>query len=257
MPSRTLATIVFAGMTALLATCLPSTPEQEIEGPCKAVYGGQICTWARVSGPAVLALGATVPMTAIENAPGEAPMLWPPLPAAVIPMPDQARASTGIDHLTVYWEPMGHPPGPFLTPHFDFHFYSVSDSARRAITCSETRKPDPAPPGYVLPDVEIPGIGMLPGLCVAGMGMHALTSSSMEATTPFTATMVLGYYDGKPIFFEPMVAQAALKERRSFSLTIPTLGDGTPGVKYPTHLEAVYGDSLPGYRFVFTGFSRE
>jgi len=254
MNLRSLEGLARASVIAVLVACSPA-PEQEIAGACQPAFGGEICTWARTSGATVLALGATVPIAVIENAPATAPMVWPPVPAAVVAMPDPVRSATGVDHLTFYWEPMGHPPGPFLTPHFDFHFYAISDSARGAITCNETGKPDSLPSGYVLPDMDIPGLGLLTGLCVAGMGMHAVEAVHMEGNNPMTGVMILGFYQGQPIFFEPMVSQATLKERRSFSLPIATPAGLARGVSYPTLFEAVYDDSLPGYRFVFTGFT--
>ena len=37
-------------------------------------------------------------------------------------LPVQAKAS-GIDHLEINWNPMGHDLFPYLQPHFNFHFY--------------------------------------------------------------------------------------------------------------------------------------
>ena len=124
----------------------------------------------------------------------------------------------GVDHLAVFWEAHGHPPGPFLTPHFDFHFYVISDSATDAIDCSNTTKPQAIPASYTLPDVDIPKLGMLTGLCVPKMGMHALPEEFATGTTPFTGTMVFGYYAQRPIFYEPMLSRAMLQERRSIHL---------------------------------------
>ena len=229
-------------------------PTREVAGSCGTAFGGSICSWAQMSGSNVVALGATVPMASIENSPADAPMAWPPVVSAVIPMPAEARTATGVDHLTVYWEHHGHPPTPFLTPHYDFHFYTISDADRMAIDCANKSKPDAVPAGYSLLDVDIPGIGMLTGLCVPGMGMHSLVSSELTATTPFSGTMVLGFYNAKPIFFEPMVAKAKLMEKRSFTLPMTIPAGLAAGVRYPTKFEAVYDAAIPGYRLVFTGF---
>jgi hypothetical protein len=183
-------------------------------------------------------------------------MTWPPVPGAVIRLPEVARAAVGVDHLAVFWEAHGHPPGPFLTPHFDFHFYVISDSAREAIDCSNTTKPQAIPASYTLPDVDIPKLGMLTGLCVPKMGMHALPQEFATGTAPFTGTMVFGYYAQRPIFYEPMISRAMLQERRSFTLPVPPEGDLPKGVQYPTKFEAVYDSTTPAYRFVFSGFSQ-
>lgn len=84
---------------------------------------------------------------------------------------------------------MGHPPKPFETPHFDFHFYTISDSARRAIDCTDKLKPAALPAGYTMEDMTIPGIGLLVGTCVPRMGMHAGNYS--HGPVPFHAMMVL------------------------------------------------------------------
>jgi len=246
-----LLTLLGTGCTTQTA---PATlPTREVAGSCQPVFGSQVCSFAEMSGTRVIALGATVPMAAIDGSPADAPMVWPPVANAVIPMPAEARGATGVDHLTVFWEHHGHPPGPFLTPHFDFHFYTISDAERRAIDCSSKTKPAVFPAGYGMVDIELPGLGMLTGLCVPGMGMHSLVTTDLEAKTPFSGTMVLGFYNARPIFFEPMIAKAKLQERKSFTLPLIT-PEPAAGVHYPTRFEAVYDASIPGYRFVFSGF---
>jgi hypothetical protein len=246
---------VASSITVIAAASMPAFAQtRNVAGTCQPAFGADICTWAKMSGSKVISLGATVPLRAIENVPADGPMVWPPVAAAVIQMPASATKATGIDHLTVYWEHHGHPPTPYLTPHFDFHFYAISDSDRKAIDCTDKTKPLTVATGYTLPDIDIPGIGMLEGLCVSGMGMHAISTSEMTATTPFSGTMVLGYYDSKPIFFEPMVAKAKLMEKKSFTLPMVVPKGLAKGVHYPKKFEAVYDAKMPGYRFVFTEF---
>ena len=253
-------TLAAALSSALLltgcATTLPAPvePTRNISGSCQPVFGSQICSWGQMSGAKVVATGVTVPMAALEQTPSNVPMVWPPAADAVVAMPAEIQQATGVDVFTFYWEEHGHPPAPFMTPHFDFHFYTVSDAARKAIDCSNKLKPAMLTAGYVLPDEEIPGIGVLTGVCIPAMGMHSLETVSVQGTTPFHSTMVLGYYDGKPIFFEPMIAKAALLERKSFSLPLPTPAGVPAGTHFPTRFEAVYDASIPGYRFVFSGF---
>ena len=231
-----------------------SMPTRQVPGSCQPAFGAQICSYAEMSGTRVVALGATVPMAAIDNTPVDGPMVWPPVVEAVVPMPAEARAATGVDHLTVYWEHHGHPPTPFLTPHFDFHFYTISNAERQTIDCANKTKPAILPTGYSLLDVEIPGLGMLTGLCVPGMGMHSLVTSELAATTPFSGTLVLGFYNGRPIFFEPMLSKVKLEQKKSFTLPLVTPLGLAAGVHYPARFEAVYDASIPGYRFVFSGF---
>jgi hypothetical protein len=228
---------------------------KEIAGECKPIYGASICTWAEMADSQLVALGATVPLATIDSAPHEGEMVWPPKPALVVPLPAEARTAVGADHLSFFWEPHGHPPAAMMTPHFDFHFYVISESAREAIDCKDSAKPMAIPAGYALPDIDIPQLGMLTGLCVPGMGMHALPATDIAGSTPFTSSMVFGYYAQHPIFYEPMVTRAMLQERRSFTLVVPPQSDLPAGVHYPTKFEAVYDSTTPAYRFVFSGFS--
>ena len=68
-------------------------------------------------------------------------MVWPPKAVASLDMPDAARQQSGLTELTVYWEAGGHPPGAFMTPHFDFHFYTVAPAELAAMDCKDVSKP--------------------------------------------------------------------------------------------------------------------
>ena len=251
------------GLTMLafvIGACAGETPVVETAGECADVHQGQICTWARMQGDSVVDVGATVAMASIENAPAEAMMHWPPPPSAALKLPAAVEQQTGLTHLTVYWEAMGHPPGPYLTPHFDFHFYTVSSEDRMAIDCADLTKPAALASGYSLPDVPLPppmaemvGVGTLVGLCVPTMGMHSLPTAELESTSPFRGTMVIGYNKGQPVFIEPMITKAMLMEKGGFELPIPSI----PGLSgnYPREFRAEYDAQQATYRFVFSGFS--
>jgi hypothetical protein len=261
MHARTASLVAVAALTAGLAGCAArEVPIVEVAGTCATVYGGEVCTWARMQGDQVVDVGATVPIASIENAPTEVhEMAWPPAMAAGIALPEAVTASTGMRDVTFYWEPMGHPPGPYLTPHFDFHFYSIPAAERMAIDCVDTSKPAAIPEGYSLPDIALPpdmaktiGVNELTGLCVPQMGMHALLSSEMESVTPFRGTMVVGYAKGKPIFVEPMLTKAMLMEKASFDLAVPVVPGMSPAAPRTFHAE--YDEKSSAYRFTFSGF---
>ena len=181
-------------------------------------------------------------------------MVWPPETLANVPLPAEARVDLGIDHLGINWEAHGHPPGPFMAPHFDFHFYNLTPEDVRSIDCADERKPSKVPSGHSLPDIDIPGMGVLVGLCVPNMGMHAMTDALIEGSESFDASLVLGYYGGEPAFFEPMISRERLLERTDFELSVPTI-EGLPnGVRYPTRFRAEYDAEKKQYRMVFTGF---
>ncbi len=245
-----------AGLTAavvLLAACGAKPSVTEVSGQCGDVFGGTVCTWARMEADRVLAVGATVPIASIEGAPADAEMAWPPAPTGAFALPEAAQRATGLTHLTVFWEPHGHPPGAFLTPHFDFHFYGVAPERRLGIDCTDTGKPAALPAGYELRDEEIPGIGLLVGICVPQMGMHSVETTALDASSVFDATMVVGYYQGDAIFTEPMIARAYLLKRQDFTLPMPHVV-GPTGMPYPASFTAVYDAAAQAYRFEFSGF---
>jgi len=247
---------MIATVAALFAGCAKGeqvAQEQTVQGGCQAVFEANICTWATMAGDQVVEFGATIPEALAANAPLEAEPVFPPLILASIPFPAQAVSATGFTHLSVSWESHGHPPALFLTPHFDFHFYTISPDAVQAIDCSDLTKPAQTPAGYTLPDLDIPDMGTLVGICVPKMGMHAMLESELNQTEPFGASMIVGYYQQKLIFLEPMIARAKLMDGQSFPLDVPAVPDAGPGVRWPTHFEAVYDGAAQAYRFVFSG----
>lgn len=222
---------------------------------CGPVLEHEVCTWVVLDGAAPVELGATVPLALIESVPPDAPMTWPPEELAAVRLPVEARTSLGIDHLGINWEAHGHPPGPFMTPHFDFHFYNLTRVQVSAIDCSDVTKPPTLPSGYTLPDIDVPELGLLTGLCVPRMGMHAMPDEELEGAGPFGATMVMGYYQGVPVFFEPMVSRDLLLQRSDFELPVPPMGPLPDGVHYPTRFRAQYDEVKDEYRLIMAGFA--
>jgi hypothetical protein len=221
---------------------------------CAPVLGAEVCTWVVMEGSTPIELGATIPLALIEAVPTDVEMVWPPQELAALPMPVEARTALGIDHLGINWEAHGHPPASFLTQHFDFHFYNIPESRVRQIDCADESKPEHLPAPYALPDIDIPGMGVLTGLCVPNMGMHAMPEDEVHETHPFEASMMLGYYAGHPIFFEPMVSRELLLSRSDFALEMPAVQNLPVGVRYPTEFRAEYVADDDAYRLVFGGF---
>jgi hypothetical protein len=258
--------VLLLGAAASTSACADAAPAADappeaaravsvLDGPCGEVHGASVCSWAEVEGERVVGFGLDIPLASITDADHEAPFVWPPALAATVAMPDVVRERFGVMDVTIFWEAHGHPPAPYLIPHFDYHFYVIRPSERAAIDCADLTKPDALPAGYALPDVDIPEVGRLVGLCVPAMGMHSLLESEMESEEPFDGTMVIGYYAGDPIFFEPMIPQDRFLDLESFSLDMPAVAGMGSGVVLPTRFEAVYDESTSAYRFVFSGFS--
>lgn len=69
--------------------------------------------------------------------------------------------------------------------------------------------------------------------------------------------MMLGYYGGEPIFFEPMISRDLLLRRSNFSLPVPAIEGLRAGVRYPSEFRAEYDAAEEQYRMVFSGFNSE
>ncbi len=241
--------LLVAAVGAAVISAPGCSREKMVQGECRQVNGADVCSWGTVMGDRVVAFGATIPMKAIEGAPADVPMVWPPKADATIPLPAEVKAA-GFDNITVFWEPHGHPPGPYLTPHFDFHFNNMDVSR---IDCADSTKPATMPSAYEMPDVAIPQMKVtLMGLCVPGMGMHSLLASELHSPNLFQKTMIVGYYHKRPIFVEPMVTRATMMERKSFALDIPAVPGASVAAHYPAQFRADYDSTAQAYRFTFS-----
>jgi hypothetical protein len=153
-------------------------------------------------------------------------------------MPAQASA-TGIDHISLDWNPHGHEPA-FLygAPHFDVHFYMISQAEQDKIPGGlDTTYVDAK---YIAPDYWSPDPTSVPM-----MGRHYVDSTSHEFRgVPFDRTFIYGFSKGTMVFFEPMITKAYL-ESHPVSATMPVkmpqayqrTGKYYPS-KYTVHYEA-------------------
>jgi hypothetical protein len=226
-----------------------------VEGECRDVYGGSVCTFAEFTGSTLTDIGVTFPMRTALDAPVELGMVWPPEPVAVLAFPEGVEEQTGFTHFELNWEHRGHQPETFLEPHFDFHFYTMPSDDLETVYCTDPTKPEILPAGYVLPDAVDPMHGVLTGLCVPAMGMHAMPKAQLESGEPFASTMLIGYYAGNIIFVEPMVSRATLLRGETFSMEIPPLPAPDEGTQYPARFTARYDQSDATYRMVLSDFS--
>lgn len=249
-----LGAVLFAGMGLMSAAV--SSDTGGTSSSCATVMGSQVCTWVTVEEGSATELGATIPLSLVQSVSTDVEMIWPPRELATVRFPREARELLGIDHLGLNWEAHGHPPATFVTPHFDFHFYTISEDDVRAIDCSDESKPDELPSTYALPDVDVPGMGRFVGLCVPSMGMHAMPGDDVDETDPFSASMLVGYYGREPIFLEPMVSRQRLLERTDFSLPMPRVVAGR-GARFPRAFRAEYDAHAEAYRLVFSDFGSE
>ena len=175
---------------------------------------------------------------------------------------------TPFEFIELDWNPQGH-GFPYAAPHFDFHFYTIPVAERDAI--------DPANPAYAAQAANFPAAERIrPGFvsshllmngtpaeaAVPRMGLHwiALASPELPPTlAPFTATYIVGTWDGKVIFEEPMITRAFIMEQRtngkgSTDFAVPAAPDA--GRAQPTGYRVSWDAQAKEYRVALTGFTR-
>jgi hypothetical protein len=161
------------------------------------------------------------------------------LTEVILPLPDEG-ADTPFNFVRVTFGPQGHPPPDIYDkPHFDFHFFLITEQEVAAIGPSDpefqqkgaqTPPPDFTPPDYVPDPMAIPG-----------HGTHWSDPTSPEFQgQPFTATLIYGFYEGRVIHLEPMVTSAFLLTQPDFTAAIKLPASfAEPGL-YPTNFKVTF-----------------
>ncbi|HEX6535838.1 MAG TPA: DUF5602 domain-containing protein [Gemmatimonadaceae bacterium] len=173
------------------------------------------------------------------------------------------------------WNPAGHePPGIYDKPHFDFHFWTVPVADRNAIDPSDARYADKAASlpesSYVLPG-WVPGsvLGKItPGAAaVPRMGLHWLNPASPElppSLRTFTRTYIMGSWDGRVVFHEPMITRAHILSKKAAAdsagrdevIAVPVAARHGVAGYYPTAYRIAWDATAKVYRVALTGLTR-
>jgi hypothetical protein len=164
-------------------------------------------------------------------------------------LPVQAKAS-GIDHLEINWNPMGHDPFPYLQPHFDFHFYYVGQQERNIVVAgADTVR---------VPEQYVPKDYISTITAEKNMGVHWIDTTSQELRgSNFTQTLIYGFYKGKMTFIEPMVTRAFLQSQPNFSASIKQpAAFQVEKYYYPTNYQIKYDAAKRKYQITLTGLKR-
>lgn len=160
-------------------------------------------------------------------------------------LPSQA-SQTEFQHLTLDWNPHGHEPDDIYTvPHFDFHFYMISETGRQAID-PENAEMEELPSLNYIPTGYFPTPGGVPM-----MGKHWLDSEAPELNgEEFGYTFIYGSYAGEVIFMEPMITKAQLtgeNKNTTYSIKQPSTFKN-PSKIHPKNVETVYDAAKKEYR---------
>lgn len=153
---------------------------------------------------------------------------------AILDYPESASV-TPFKHFVLNWNPMGHmPAGVYDKPHFDLHFYVITNEERMAIPAATADEMCmvPNPPGtpgehpvavscatfeegmMPLPEDQMPAGYINAGAVEPGMGNHLINAAAPELSgEPFQYTWIYGTYGGKVTFYEPMITLEFLEEQ--------------------------------------------
>jgi hypothetical protein len=190
--------------------------------------------------------------------------------STLVTFPDEVAAQTFFNHFVVDFDPAGHPPGPYLTAHFDLHFYGITNQERVAIDCQGEPLPegltagtpansnDYVPNFFLIPDTSLSGPDS-DGTCVPQMGVHAVDVRSPEmnpeAPAAFTETYIIGYHKGRMAFLEPMITQEFFTSRPELSWDVPRPALLGRAVLWPGSFSAFYNAEDDMYELTFSEFS--
>ena len=149
----------------------------------------------------------------------------------IIPLPTEASAATPFKFVMLNWNPMGHEPEHVYTiPHFDIHFYETTPDQVMGYM-DQTKLNTEVAAGYV-PANHISGPG------VPMMGKHYIDATSGELNGhTFDQTFLYGAYDGKVVFYEPMITLDFLKNTEHFDRSIPQPTKFEKAGYYPTKMK--------------------
>lgn len=168
-----------------------------------------------------------------------------------LPMPEGV-SNTGFRTVVVDWMAAGHPPPHVYTvPHFDFHFYTIGPQDLEQIKFA-----GPDDPAAKVTDASLvpEGYQVVAETAVDKMGVHAIDTSATEFHgKPFTATFIYGYYAGRLVFLEPMVARDFLLSEPDFAASVMKPEHISLGGHYPAGYRVRYDPPEQAWRVSLTG----
>lgn len=255
---RTRLLIVLLSAAAIAYACSddPASPSggPTLEyGSAVSVGNGTARSYIATDNGTPIEIGIALSETALENLPpGQSEL---DSKSYTLPLP--ASNTTGYQIVELNWNPAGHPPPMVYTvPHFDFHFYIIPLAQRNAILPSDPQfgaKAANLPPASEQPAGYIAfGVGGVPE-AVPMMGVHWGNMASHEFHgSPFTETFIIGSWDGKFHFLEPMVALSYLttKPDAEVPVTLPA-SFGSAGDR-PTSYRVAWNADAKEYRVSLT-----
>jgi len=217
-------------------------------GPTVAVGNGTAHAWVSVNKKGEpKAVGINFSEAALANLPEEMTQFVLPLPA------DKGKGF--YTHALFDWNPEGHePPGVYDLPHFDFHFYIISNEERMAIGPNDAVQFANAPDSMYVPAGYLHTPGGVPQ-----MGAHwvDLMSAEFSPGGVFTKTFVWGSYDGEFIFWEPMITRDYLLKQPNDLINLRQPKAYQLDGWYPTKYKISYSSNDKEYTVALTNLKFE
>ena len=227
-----------------------------IFGPAGAVGAGTARTYLGLQDGLPREIGVELTEDALQGLPAHGPTIpgQHMMVEHILELPGSAKLAP-FKFVELDWNPHGHEPdGIYNRPHFDFHFYTITKAERDAI--------DPADPDYTRKAERLPQAGMIPAgyflprpiLPFPRMGVHWVAKQASEFQgKPFTHTFIHGSWDGRMIFYEPMITKAFLETKPDVTMPVSTANQYEPGGHHPTVYSIRYDRNERVYRIALTG----
>lgn len=216
--------------------------------------GGEIRTYTTVDkNGEIVALGVEIPAAAMSNLPKFQSGL-------ILQFPGEA-SGTPFQYLSFDWNPQGHEPDKiYTTSHFDFHFYTQSADETNAIAPGPCQGLDCEVYKRAVKEVPaqyVPANYKNVGAVVPRMGNHLIDPASGEFNNqPFTRTFLYGAYDGKIIFYEPMITLQYLQSQPDDYVDLKLPAAYQQAGSYPTRYSVRYDTAAKVYRISLERFVR-
>jgi hypothetical protein len=231
------------------------TQQTTYYGPTKALGNGKAQTFITLNkGGKPVAFGIALSEKSLENLPvGHEGHEGHNSFEYLLSLPKQADI-TPFKFATLDWNPFGHEPhGIYDLPHFDFHFYLISNEERMSITPLAPSEMDPnIPLAKYMPASYI----QLPGR-VPNMGVHWINPAAPELNGEiFEKNFTYGTYKEKLAFMEPMISLDYIKSKPTAAAeTFPLPEAFQVSGYYPSKYEVTYNASRKEYLILMSEFS--
>lgn len=222
----------------------PSGP-QTLFGPTVSLGNGTAGTYVvQDENGDPMTVGVVLTADALENLP-EAMQNF------VLQLPENA-GSDFYTHVLLDWNPQGHePPGIYDLPHFDLHFYIISNEDRMNIGPEDLAKFANAPDAEYVPTDYFMIEGGVPQ-----MGAHWLDGTAPELSgSVFTKTFIWGSFDGEFIFWEPMITREYLLTHPDEEVTVKQPAGYEKAGWYPTKYKVAFSSMGDDYMIALDGLT--